>query len=78
MTECAYDDIALVDGGHSAARQLKLVVTCFVIEDTHGDQHAFLTGNVGGDPEFVAQVAVLGNGGDFIDEDAAHCSALPR
>ncbi len=76
MSECAYNDIALVDGGHSAARQLKLVVTCFVIEDAHGNKHAFLTGNVGGYPEFVAQIAVLGNGGDFIDEDAAHRSAF--
>ena len=40
--EAAYDDIALVDGGHSAARQLKLVVTCLVIEDAHGNEHAFL------------------------------------
>ena len=76
MTERADNDIALVDGGHSAARQFKLVVTCLVIQDAHGNEHAFLTGNIGRQPEFVAQVTVLGNGGDFIHENAAHYSGL--
>jgi hypothetical protein len=45
MTECTDDNVALVDGGHAAGGQFKLVVTSLVIEDTHGDEHAFLAGD---------------------------------
>lgn len=76
MTERTDDNVTLVDGSHSAAGQFELVVAGLVIQDTDGDENAFLAQYVGRQPQFVTQVAVLSNGSNFVDQDAAHRSTL--
>ena len=47
VAECPDDDIALVDGCHSAGGEFELVVARFVVQNTHRDKHTFLARDIG-------------------------------
>ena len=77
VPECADNDVTLVDGGHAARGQFELVVTRLVVEHAHGDEYAFLARNVGRQPQLVAEVAVLRDRRDLVDDDGFHNPAPP-
>ena len=72
VAERADDDVTLINGRHAARRQFELVVTRLVVEDSNRNEHTLLAGDVRGQAQFVAELAVLGNGSHFIDDDALH------
>ena len=73
MAECAHDDIAFVDLGHAAARQLERVVVGLAREDFHDDHDALFGGQVfGGDAQFVAETTGLSDRGHLVDDDRSH------
>jgi hypothetical protein len=75
MTERADDDVALVDCGHAARRQLELVVTRLGVEHPGCNEHAFLARDVLRHAQLGGEVVVLGDRCDLVDEDALHAPA---
>ena len=68
----ADDDVALRDRRHAPGRQLELVVARLVVEHSHGHEHAFLARDVRGQPQLVADLIVLGDRGELVDDDRLH------
>jgi hypothetical protein len=76
MAERTHDDVAFLDLGHAAAPQLDRVVARLVVLHLDGDQHAFLARNVRAHSNLLAEIRLNGYGGNFVDDNGAHLTAL--
>lgn len=80
MSKCAGNNVALLEDGHSSRRKLEGIVSCLVCENTDGDNIAFLTGVVVADSDISAESSILGDAGDFVENESPHefASGLAR
>src|SRR5262245_57588857 len=76
VTERADDDVALLDLGHAAARELDRVVARLVVQHLDGDEDAFLARNVRAHANLLAEIGLNGDRGNFVYEYRAHLTAL--
>ena len=67
MAERADDDVAFLDLGHTAARELDRVVARLVVEHLDGDQHALFARDVGAHANLLAEIRLNGNRRDLVD-----------
>lgn len=72
MSKCAGNNVALLEGGHSSRRKLEGIVSCLVSENTDCDNVAFLTGVVVADSDISAEGGILGDAGDFVEDESPH------
>jgi hypothetical protein len=67
MTERADDDVALLDLGHAAARELDRVVARLVVLHLDGDQNPFLARNFRAHADLLAEIRLHGHRRDLVD-----------
>ena len=76
MAERADQDVAVLDLGHAAARELERVVAGLVVQHLDRDQNAFLARYFLAHADLLAEIGCERDRRDLVDEHRAHVSSL--
>gem|GEM_PF-5867930 len=71
MSKGPGEDIALFESAHSARREFQGVISGLACEESDGDNIAFLTGVFVVDADVASEGGVLGDAGDFIEDEGS-------